>query len=212
MMMRAEDTARFMQEAIVRKAAIGICAWIACAAMAPFKDAAVDKFAGGMACMALFFSIMDIPYHICFKRLVNIFCAIALLAAATWVCFSPIITQSYGMKCIAAYVAVIFLLVTAAFELVALKIVCPSLMLEGEDDLQKKRAEIVLCYLLRLDGMLVILYALAAIVTCVMIPLSTAVTFILAAFLQCLQSTSTYIQLRNIRKTMAIEATFVEVN
>ncbi|KDO30355.1 hypothetical protein SPRG_05066 [Saprolegnia parasitica CBS 223.65] len=205
--MVTDGLAQHKREAIVRKVLIGLCAWIACAAMTPFKDGPSDKFAGGMGCMALFFSIMDLPYHARFKRIVSGFAGAALVAAGVWVLTS---TDCRGDLCSYAYVAVAFLFVTALLEGLAWHLVCPNLVMAADDDLSRKRAEIFLCYLLRVDRILLSLYLAAAIVVVVTVSLNASATFVLAAFLQLLQLTSTWIQLRSVRKSLSIEATFVE--
>ncbi|EQC40416.1 hypothetical protein SDRG_02312 [Saprolegnia diclina VS20] len=205
--MVTDDLAPHKREAIVRKVLIGLCAWIACAAMTPFKDGPSDKFAGGMGCMALFFSIMDLPYHARFKRIVSGFVGGALVAAGVWVLVS---TDCSGDLCSYAYAAVVFLFATALLEALAWRLVCPNLVMAADDDFSRKRAEAFLCYLLCIDRILLCVYLAAAILVVVAVSLNSSATFVLAAFLQFLQLTSTWIQLRSVRKNLSIEATFVE--
>ncbi|OQR83787.1 hypothetical protein ACHHYP_14276 [Achlya hypogyna] len=206
-----DNLARYKHEAVVRKAVIGVCAWVACAAMTPFKDGAADKFAGGMGCMALFFSIMDLPYHERFKRLVSVFACMALTAAGIWVLASPIWIEC-EVSCAAVDVAVAFLFLTAVLEAVSFRLVNPNLAMHAEDDWTKKRAENVLVFVMRLDCALGVLYVVAAVVAVCTMSFGSSATFVLAAFLQVLQITSTWVQLRNVRKGLSIEATFVEVH
>ncbi|OQR93566.1 hypothetical protein ACHHYP_02411 [Achlya hypogyna] len=199
----------FKRECILRKA-VGVCALVASAAAVPFKDEVAGKVGGGVACMVLYFSIMDISYSYNVKRFTAVVGAIALLCAALWLAASPVLPTCSSETCAAAYISVVFLFATCMLQTVALRFVSPAMPSPtSEDAFARIRAEAILRFQLRLDVAFAGIFTLAAIVMSSLTANATA--FVVAAFLQALQTAGTYVVLQNVRqRSSRIEATYIE--
>ncbi|OQS06196.1 hypothetical protein THRCLA_01754 [Thraustotheca clavata] len=204
-----EDTRLYKREAIGRKI-VGLFALLACATTVPFKDDIAGKVAGAVACMVLYFSIMDLVVNVRIKRGAAMLGAFALSSAGLWFAMSPILDQCSRDTCACAYASIVFLFVTAFVQLLALRYASPLVTPSVEDDeFARKRAEIVLSFQLRLDLGFALLFTISAVIMSVLT--SNATAFAVAAFLQVLQTTGTYVLLQNVRQNMSrIEATYVE--
>ncbi|KDO23462.1 hypothetical protein SPRG_11385 [Saprolegnia parasitica CBS 223.65] len=203
------ETVLYKRESIGRKA-VGVCALIASAATVPFKDAIAGKVAGGVACMVLYFSIMDMSYSYNVKRFTGVAGALTLFIAGAWLALSPVLPECSASTCAAAYVAIVFLFLAAVVQATSLRFVSPRApSVSSEDIFTRKRAEEVLQFQLRLDVVFAGLFTVAAIVMSSVAP--NATSFVVAAFLQALQTAGTYVILQSVRRTdTRIEATYIE--